>query len=46
VCQPVQQQQTELYKTELCHTFVTTGVCRYGRRCRFAHGAQELRPVR
>jgi hypothetical protein len=26
------------YKTELCITFISTGFCIYGNRCRFAHG--------
>jgi len=34
-----------LYKTELCRSFVETGVCRYGHKCQFAHGAHEMRPV-
>eukprot|EP01118_Nematostelium_gracile_P003516 TRINITY_DN14087_c0_g1_i1.p1 TRINITY_DN14087_c0_g1~~TRINITY_DN14087_c0_g1_i1.p1 ORF type:complete len:174 (-),score=33.05 TRINITY_DN14087_c0_g1_i1:72-593(-) len=34
-----------LYKTELCRSFVETGVCRYGHKCQFAHGSQDLRPV-
>ncbi len=34
-----------LYKTELCRSFIETGACRYGSKCQFAHGRQELRPV-
>merc|ERR1711976_1006300 len=34
-----------LYKTELCRSFQETGNCRYGSKCQFAHGADELRPV-
>lgn len=34
----------ELYKTELCRSFNRTGYCRYGLKCQFAHGIQELRP--
>jgi len=33
-----------LYKTELCKSFNRTGYCRYGLKCQFAHGIQELRP--
>eukprot|EP01132_Coremiostelium_polycephalum_P006073 gene6073-7565_t len=33
------------YKTELCRSFAETGVCRYGFKCQFAHGKDELRPV-
>jgi len=36
---------SNLYKTELCRSFVETGVCRYGQKCQFAHGRSELRPV-
>ncbi|SCU93328.1 LAFA_0F15808g1_1 [Lachancea sp. 'fantastica'] len=32
-----------LYKTELCESFSTTGNCRYGSNCQFAHGLQELK---
>ena len=34
-----------LYKTELCRTWEETGSCRYGGKCQFAHGRDELRPV-
>ena len=30
------------YKTELCKTYTETGECPYGRKCRFAHGKEEL----
>ena len=29
-------------KTELCKNFSEMGRCRYGNKCRFAHGAHEL----
>jgi hypothetical protein len=29
----------------MCHKFATTGFCRYGDKCQFAHGAEELRAV-
>lgn len=32
-------------KTELCRAFVEGGYCKYGSRCKFAHGQEELRPV-
>ncbi|SCV04556.1 LAMI_0H17084g1_1 [Lachancea mirantina] len=32
-----------LYKTELCESFSTTGYCKYGKNCQFAHGFQELK---
>merc|ERR1719262_1761784 len=31
------------YKTVLCDKFVKSGTCPYGRKCQFAHGAEELR---
>lgn len=34
-----------LYKTELCRSWEETGSCRYGGKCQFAHGRDELRPV-
>lgn len=30
------------YKTELCRTFSETKFCKYGNKCRFAHGKEEL----
>jgi len=51
LCVPeVQQQQQQqqsiksLYKTELCKRFLlsSTNPCKYGSRCRFAHGLHEL----
>ena len=30
-------------KTELCSTFMSTGSCKYGDNCAFAHGDEELR---
>lgn len=33
------------YKTELCRSWSDTGNCRYGVKCQFAHGREELRPV-
>jgi hypothetical protein len=35
--------KSTLYKTELCHTWMETGRCRYGKACQFAHGEHELR---
>ncbi|TFL06482.1 hypothetical protein BDV98DRAFT_647559 [Pterulicium gracile] len=34
-----------LYKTELCRNFEEKGTCRYGTKCQFAHGEDELRNV-
>jgi hypothetical protein len=46
--QQMQQQQQGAnsghYKCEMCRSWTETGTCRYGPRCQFAHGAEELRP--
>jgi hypothetical protein len=34
-----------LYKTELCRSWEEKGTCRYGAKCQFAHGEEELRQV-
>ncbi|KAG8843709.1 hypothetical protein FRB91_003168 [Serendipita sp. 411] len=34
-----------LYKTELCRSWEEKGTCRYGLKCQFAHGEDELRRV-
>jgi hypothetical protein len=35
------------YKTELCRPFTETGKCKYGDKCQFSHGTNELRiPMR
>ncbi|KAI8355603.1 hypothetical protein EDC96DRAFT_446595 [Choanephora cucurbitarum] len=34
-----------LFKTEYCRNWDEKGVCRYGKRCRYAHGQEELRPI-
>merc|ERR1719233_1407917 len=31
------------YKTVLCHSWTKFGMCKYGWRCRYAHGKNELR---
>ncbi len=30
------------YKTELCKSYMSEGICVYGNACRFAHGKQDL----
>lgn len=35
----------ELYKTEVCRSWSEIGNCRYGKKCQFAHGLQELRSM-
>jgi hypothetical protein len=32
-------------QTELCHTWSEQGSCKYGTKCQFAHGSEELRQV-
>lgn len=34
-----------LYKTELCRSWEEKGTCRYGNKCQFAHGEDELHNV-
>ncbi|CAN6484680.1 unnamed protein product [Victoria cruziana] len=34
-----------LYKTEMCRSWDETTSCRYGTKCLFAHGKEELRPM-
>ncbi len=36
---------TSRYKTEMCRPYEENGYCKYGSKCQFAHGAQELRSV-
>ena len=36
--------QDPLYKTEECENWVKDGTCRFGYKCKFAHGKKELRP--
>jgi Zinc finger C-x8-C-x5-C-x3-H type (and similar) len=34
-----------LYKTELCRSWEEKGTCRYGPKCQFAHGDEEIKRV-
>mmetsp|Transcript_17062 Transcript_17062/g.29512 ORF Transcript_17062/g.29512 Transcript_17062/m.29512 type:complete len:205 (-) Transcript_17062:711-1325(-) len=34
------------FKTDLCRNFEVYGRCPYGKKCLFAHGEEELRPLR
>ena len=36
---------TQRYKSEICQRFMETGSCKYGEKCQFAHGEDELRYV-
>jgi len=38
-------QQTSRYKTEMCRPYQENGTCKYGEKCQFAHGNQEVRNV-
>lgn len=38
-------RKLNLYKTELCRSWEEKGTCRYGAKCQFAHGEDELRKV-
>lgn len=31
------------YKTVMCKSWIQSGSCSYGKKCRFAHGEHELR---
>ena len=33
------------YKTELCRPYMENGFCKYGDKCQFAHGEQDLRSL-
>ncbi|TMS12598.1 mRNA decay activator protein ZFP36L1 [Larimichthys crocea] len=39
------QVNSSRYKTELCRPFEENGTCKYGDKCQFAHGMQELRSL-
>jgi len=39
------QIKEDLYKTELCKKWMTTGACRYAGKCRFAHGYEDMRTL-
>ena len=38
-------EDADRFKTELCRSWEELGRCKYGLRCKFAHGCQELRPL-
>eukprot|EP00274_Cyanoptyche_gloeocystis_P000213 CAMPEP_0196663014 /NCGR_PEP_ID=MMETSP1086-20130531/51184_1 /TAXON_ID=77921 /ORGANISM="Cyanoptyche gloeocystis , Strain SAG4.97" /LENGTH=166 /DNA_ID=CAMNT_0041998667 /DNA_START=75 /DNA_END=575 /DNA_ORIENTATION=- len=40
-----QKNRQNLYKTELCRSWQELGQCRYGTKCQFAHGLEELRAL-
>ena len=38
-----QETSAKRFKTELCKNWIENGSCRYGKKCQFAHGQEELR---
>lgn len=40
-----QDRKTGLYKSKLCRSWEEIGSCRYGAKCRFSHGKDELESV-
>ncbi|KAI8344301.1 hypothetical protein BC941DRAFT_342835, partial [Chlamydoabsidia padenii] len=38
-------KEQRLYKTEICRNYEELHSCRYGQKCRYAHGKSELRSV-
>ncbi|KAM3719407.1 CCCH-type zinc finger protein [Dirofilaria immitis] len=40
-----QKRKAETHKTIPCQAWKDTGRCNYGKRCKFAHGPEELRPM-
>lgn len=36
---------SQLYKTELCVSYIKSGACPYGSKCQFAHGEDDLKSV-
>ncbi|VDN01717.1 unnamed protein product [Thelazia callipaeda] len=45
LAQRKQKRKAETHKTVPCQAWKDTGRCNYGKRCKFAHGIEELRPV-
>ncbi|VDO24647.1 unnamed protein product [Onchocerca flexuosa] len=39
------KRKAETHKTVPCQAWKDTGRCNYGKRCKFAHGPEELRPM-
>ena len=39
------QINSSRYKTELCRQFIENGGCKYGEKCQFAHGMDDLKDV-
>lgn len=43
--QMVQITETKKYKREMCKNWTESGFCRYGLKCQYAHGAEELAEI-
>uniref|UniRef100_A0A3Q3WDC8 mRNA decay activator protein ZFP36 n=1 Tax=Mola mola TaxID=94237 RepID=A0A3Q3WDC8_MOLML len=41
----ISSSSSSRYKTELCRSFTESGLCKYGGKCQFAHGPEELRDL-
>lgn len=39
------EKDLKLLKTVLCESFEETGICSFGKRCKFAHSEDELKSV-
>ncbi|KAH7575631.1 hypothetical protein ACOSP7_004585 [Xanthoceras sorbifolium] len=42
----VSSNNSGFYKTEICRSWEDFGKCRFGAKCQFAHGKEEVRPTR
>lgn len=42
---PTSGSSTVRYKTELCRPYLENSFCKYGDKCQFAHGEQDLRSL-
>ncbi len=43
--QPIDKPENKRYKTVICKTYQRGDRCRYGMKCQFAHGENELRSL-
>jgi hypothetical protein len=41
-----QPKTVRLFKSEMCRAFLQYGTCKFGLRCQFAHGKEELREAK
>ena len=40
------RQTRDKFKTEMCRNWLQVGTCRYGDKCQFAHGLNDMRSRR